>query len=97
MLCTKPYLLYREHKKIKEQGYHGIGTNGDMLSGGEDESDGDATGGHAVVAEEMDEEHEFDMGEHVIHQVIRECRPSLSHFHPSSTFPSLFTISLHHC
>jgi V-type H+-transporting ATPase subunit a len=67
MLCTKPYLLYREHMKIKEQGYHGIGSAARMSS----EEDSDAEGGRAVVAEPMDEEHEFDMGEHIIHQVIR--------------------------
>lgn len=77
MLCTKPYLMYREHQKIKEQGYHGVssGANtngGGLLSGTDDEGDDVNGQGHAVVAEEMDEEHEFDMGEHVIHQIIRE-------------------------
>ena len=89
MLCTKPYLLYREHKKIVEQGYHGIestdahnGGNGALLSSDENDHDdeneqaGQASGGFGgqapAVAEEMSEEHEFDMGEHVIHQVIRK-------------------------
>lgn len=25
MLCTKPYLLYRDHQRIKAQGYQGLG------------------------------------------------------------------------
>lgn len=96
MLCTKPYLLWKEHQKITEQGYHGIGANGNDALSNEDESDAEG-GGHAVAAGEMDEEHvrlflgavlpeyepnlvrrlqEFDMGEHVIHQVIRALRSS---------------------
>lgn len=71
MLCCKPYLLYREHKRIVEQGYHGIGANGSRVSG-EHTDDSDAEGGHAMLAEDMEEEHEFDMSEHIIHQVIRK-------------------------
>lgn len=103
MLCTKPYLLYREHQKIVEQGYQGIDaghTNGggagtaggnallssddnddnDSDAGDHRQADGQMSGGFGGQAsgtagtEEMSEEHEFDMGEHVIHQVIRECR-----------------------
>lgn len=75
MLLTKPYLLWKEHQKIAEQGYHGISANGNggAISAGDDS---DAEGaGHAVVAEEMDEEHEFDMGELAIHQIIRQFIP----------------------
>ena len=41
---------------ITEQGYHGIGANGNDALSGEDESDAEG-GGHAVVSAEMDEEH----------------------------------------
>lgn len=54
MLCLKPYVLWREHQKIKGQGYQGVGdaprlSTQDM----EDEEEGN---GH-IVAQQMDEEH----------------------------------------
>ena len=52
MLCTKPFLAYREHQKIKAQGYHGIGANGNGGQLSTEEIEEDTTG-----AEEMDEEH----------------------------------------
>ena len=77
MLCTRPYLEYREMQKIKEQGYHGIGGSGHGANGDyatEDETDAEDGGanGHAVSqpVEEAEESHDF--GEVVIHQVIRE-------------------------
>lgn len=76
MLCTRPYLEYREMQKIKEQGYHGIGNghNGHSSSG-EDETDGEdgvgAHEGHAVAMTEEAEEEGHDLGEIIIHQVIR--------------------------
>jgi len=74
MLCTRPYLEYREMQKIKEQGYHGIG-NGHASSSGEDETDGEdgvgAHEGHAVAMTEEAEEEGHDLGEIIIHQVIR--------------------------
>ncbi len=55
MLCLKPYMLYREHQKIKGQGYQGLGPDAPRTSTQdiEDEEEGN---GHAV-AEQMDEEH----------------------------------------
>lgn len=61
MLCLKPYMLWREHQKIKGQGYQGIGDGGDAgdqqprLSTSEmaDEEEGN---GHAVQ-EQQDDEH----------------------------------------
>lgn len=54
MLVTKPYLLYREHMKIKAQGYQGIGANGGRLSGDGNDEEGE---GNVMLAEDMEEEH----------------------------------------
>jgi V-type H+-transporting ATPase subunit a len=67
MLCLKPYVLYREHQKIKEQGYQGLGSNEQTQVVADNDVE-DAEDGH--VAQEMDEEHEFEMGDVIVHQVI---------------------------
>lgn len=78
MLCTRPYLEYRETQRIKEQGYQGISngghgnSSGDLTSQETDDEDGHGNG-HAVAQQEEGEAHEeHDMGEIIIHQVIRE-------------------------
>lgn len=75
MLCTKPYLLYREHQKIKAQGYHGLGANGHGGALTQEEVEGEDGVGEMQGGEEHEE---FDMGEQVIHQIIRSFPPSLS-------------------
>lgn len=79
MLCTRPYLEYRETQRIKEQGYHGISngghhgdsSDGDLTAHETDDEDGHGNG-HAVEAHEEEQHEEHDMGEIIIHQVIRE-------------------------
>ncbi len=54
MLCLKPYMLWREHQKIKGQGYQGVGDAPRMSTQDiEDEEEGN---GH-VVAQQMEEDH----------------------------------------
>lgn len=50
MLLLKPYMLWKEHKKIKGQGYQGVGQHDD------DEDGEDGQNGHTTDPE-MEEEH----------------------------------------
>lgn len=55
MLCVKPYILYREHQKIKGQGYQGVG-EAPRLSTSQDMADEEDGNGHAV-AEQQEDDH----------------------------------------
>ena|ERR1700761_3836552 len=55
MLCAKPYILYREMKKIQEQGYGAIRSDEDYEHEEEGEVEGNANG-HAMEQEGGDEE-----------------------------------------
>lgn len=77
MLLLKPFWLRREHNKHRAAGYQGLSevsrvsaldTDDDEPSGRISE-DTDASG-HALIAEEMREEEEFEFSEEMIHQVI---------------------------
>jgi V-type H+-transporting ATPase subunit a len=50
MLCAKPYILYREHKKIKGQGYHALEPRESSELDGDAEPNGEAT--HEEMAED---------------------------------------------
>lgn len=56
MLCTKPYLAWKEHQKIKGQGYQGIGGDEGRPSTSQELGDEEDGNGHAV-AESSEEEH----------------------------------------
>jgi V-type H+-transporting ATPase subunit a len=60
MLCLKPYVLWKEHQKIKGQGYQGIGAGGagedePRLSTTQEMTDEEDGNGHAVAEAEEDE------------------------------------------
>ena len=61
MLCVKPYVLYKEHQKIKGQGYVGLGEGHGEHNGhghgGDDDLEEEEEGAGQPVAEQMDEEH----------------------------------------
>ena len=59
MLCLKPYILYKEHQKIKGQGYLGLagldnGNGADVAPAG-DQDDEEEHAGQAVAQESEDE------------------------------------------
>lgn len=85
MLCLKPYILYKEHQKIKDQGYQGLtGQENGRASTQVDDDDEEGVG--QAVAQEMEEDHvsnlqmysigrsltiqPFEMGDIIVHQVI---------------------------
>ena len=84
LLLLKPLYLRYQHNKIAAQGYRGIGDtrrvthalddeeNDDSHTNGRPSADDDDEG--AMITENIgnDEEEEFDFGELMIHQTIRE-------------------------
>lgn len=57
LLITKPYLEYKEMKKIQGQGYIGLGAEEPASHLSDDALEGEEEGNGRAVAEEMDEEH----------------------------------------
>lgn len=55
MLCLKPYLLLKEHKKIEGAGYQGL--DDQPRHSTEEQQDDEEEGNGTAVAQQMDEEH----------------------------------------
>ncbi|CAI2162064.1 16781_t:CDS:10 [Funneliformis geosporum] len=91
MLFVKPFVLRREYKKIRAQGYHNPQADVTRIS-----TDENNEHGGAIVAEEMHEEEEFDFGEVMIHQVIHTIEFCLGCISNTASYLRLWALSLAH-
>ena len=57
LLVTKPYLQWQEMKKIKSQGYIGLGGDDTVGHPTDDQLEGEEEGNGRAIAEATDEEH----------------------------------------
>ncbi|KAK2460661.1 hypothetical protein APHAL10511_007131 [Amanita phalloides] len=97
MLVTKPYIVWKETKKIQGQGYIGLQGDEAPRDSSDDVLEGEEEGNGRVIMESLEADHEqHDFSEVVIHQIIHTIEFCLGGISHTASYLRLWALSLAH-